>query len=239
MTTWSKLPDNLIFKREFMRLSDRLKAITLELAVLAAHTGNEGPLPPITETAWLLHREAEELETDLHELADHGVVSYREGVWVHEWYRKWQAPAESTERVRRWRERQNVKKVPIQAQEAGNDVTVPETLHGTYREGDRDREETERENVVVASASLKMLADAPPPSSQGKDPIQDLLEGEGMSSKEAARLSREHKVPEIMTGLAIAKSYACRHPTRNFAGILHTAIQERWTPDGENASRNS
>jgi hypothetical protein len=106
--SWLKVPIALLENPTYGRLADRLYRRAMELRLLAGRQNEGGLLPNVEDIAWSLHvPDAEDLETDLVVLEEVGILERKNGRWIFAAFEHDQAPGESTERVRRFRERRN------------------------------------------------------------------------------------------------------------------------------------
>lgn len=88
-----------------MQMPEILFGRCIKFFLMAGDYGHDGALPPLPDIAWRLRINEEELESDLIELQKLGITSQDEGGWrITKWEDR-QAPANSTERTHRWRER--------------------------------------------------------------------------------------------------------------------------------------
>ena len=88
------------------RLPNHLWRRAVELFLLAGRQGNDGALPPVEETVWILRLSEDKLLEELHDLAESGVVQATEpGIWIVTHFVEWQAVIPVDERVRQFRER--------------------------------------------------------------------------------------------------------------------------------------
>lgn len=247
---WLKIPHRLLHDPKWIRLSDRMKALTVQIALVAGDTDTEwdgGRLPPVDDLAVLLRVDPEDLETDLAALADVGYLKHEAGIWYASEFVRWQAEVTpDAERMREFRSRQRAKP-PKAGQENGEAeprnsyVTVCNSVTHTDTDSETAKRQREIHNVVVGVPAKN--GGSPPSSvtSQGQqpndDPLASRLEAEGLSSKIAGQISAEYSAPDIMAGIAVAKDYAAKHKTANFPGLLVKAIREGWTsteaPDAE------
>ena len=108
---WLKLYHEILHDPKMGQLSDRLWRRCIEMFLLAGDTDNEGHLPPVTDMAWALRTNAAELAGELVELAGLGILSENGDRWhVTKWTER-QSASSSTERVQRFRKREQREKV--------------------------------------------------------------------------------------------------------------------------------
>lgn len=77
-----KLYYEMLHDPKMQRLSDRLYRRFIECLLFAGENDKDGLLPPIDDMAWTLRADAEQLETELMELARVGVVMHDAGRWI-------------------------------------------------------------------------------------------------------------------------------------------------------------
>lgn len=104
---WIKLYHEVLDDPKMCTLSDRLWRRAIELMLLAGKTRrstHEGRLPELEQIAWHLRQSAEEIESDLVELANRtGIVENRGGRWYVTHFDDRQRAMTSTERSQRRR----------------------------------------------------------------------------------------------------------------------------------------
>lgn len=103
---WIKLYINNLHDPRMGQLPDRLWRRAIELNLLAGELAAGGRLPPLADMAWLLRLPEEQLAAELQELSGCGVIEPAGEVWVVTGFSERQAPSDSTERVRRFRQKQ-------------------------------------------------------------------------------------------------------------------------------------
>lgn len=105
-----KLPHRLLHQPTWIRLSDRMKALAIQIALVAADTDAEadgGRLPPLDDLAVLLRVDPEILESDLVALGDIGYTARKDGHWIAAEFLRWQAvETPAAKRMRRLRAKQ-------------------------------------------------------------------------------------------------------------------------------------
>jgi len=101
---WIKLYIEILDDPKMGRLDNHLWRRAVECFLLAGQ-GDDGALRPVEEMAWKLRLSEDKLLEDLHCLAEVGVVhEAAPGEWVVTNFRKRQAPVAVEDRVRRYRE---------------------------------------------------------------------------------------------------------------------------------------
>lgn len=103
---WVKLYIEILDDPKMGLLPDWLWRRAIELFLLAGENGNDGLLQPVTDLAWRLRVSAEKLTESLQALAGVGVVHETPQGWMVTNFKKRQEADTSTERVRRYRERE-------------------------------------------------------------------------------------------------------------------------------------
>jgi len=102
---WIKLYIEVLDDPKMGRLPDHLWRRAVELFLLAGKCGDDGRLPPVEEIAWSLHTDEASVLEDLRALEALGIVhAVDPQAWVVTNFRERQQ-SESSERVRRYRER--------------------------------------------------------------------------------------------------------------------------------------
>lgn len=103
---WIKLYHEVLDDPKMGSLSDRLWRRVIEMFLLAGDADEEGRLPALEWMAWRIRRPAEELESDLVEIAKCGILENRGGFWWVSNFAERQAAETPSERGKRWRKRQ-------------------------------------------------------------------------------------------------------------------------------------
>ena len=226
-----KLPHRILHTPTWIRLSNSMKALAIQIALVAGDTDAEadgGLLPALDDLAVLLRVDAEELETDMVALEDVGYVKRDEGRWYAAEFMRWQeVETPQAKRMRKLRARQRAKR----ASEESVTVTSPERHYVTHTEPEQrqNRTEPEAEPTTTEALARESRVVVGPPSSTD-DPMSALLQEQGVTEQTARRLSQEHKAPEIHAGIAVAREYASTHGCSNFPGFVVKAIQQGWQP---------
>lgn len=101
---WIKLYQEILYDPKMGMMSDRLWRRTIELFLMAGEMDDSGNLPPIDEIAWKLRLGREQLETEMIELQETGILSRVEGRWYVTKFEERQAPMDKAEYMRRKRE---------------------------------------------------------------------------------------------------------------------------------------
>jgi hypothetical protein len=115
MTTyWIKLYTEILHDPKVNLMGEHLCWRMVQLFLLAGENNQDGILPPLSDMAWTLRVDAEQLETDMIELQRVGILVF-DGVWIVRKFADRQAPADRTaaERMRQYRERQRALQVTL------------------------------------------------------------------------------------------------------------------------------
>ena len=139
---WIKLYHEIIHDPKMCRLSDRLYRRCIELFLIAGETDDEGFLPNVDDIAWTLRMGKDDLETDMADLASHGILHKDSGRWIVTNFGKRQAPVEAAERMRRMRERKQKRQY---YEEVTDSVTKGVTYRNVDTESDTDKNQNREE----------------------------------------------------------------------------------------------
>jgi hypothetical protein len=105
---WIKLHLEILDDPKMGRLPDDLWRLAVELFMMAGREGSNGALPPVEEMAWTLRNSEGEVREKLCKLAEVGIVQEEEaGKWIVTNFSKRQAAMPVSERVERYRRRNN------------------------------------------------------------------------------------------------------------------------------------
>jgi hypothetical protein len=123
---------------EILHDPDRLWRRTIELFLMAGEHDDDGCLPSVGDMAWTLRANEGELADELRELAQVDIVAYDDDLqcWVVVHFAERQAPVSSTERVQRFRDRE-------QRKIARGERPVTPTVTPTVTQEKRERNATE------------------------------------------------------------------------------------------------
>ena len=127
------------------KLTDRLFRRTIELILIAGRHGEEGYLPPLDAIAWVLRCDQEQLETEMFNLAQYGILSQTDGRWTVTNYAKRQAPIDGNIRTQEWRKR----KLKTQMSQDGDGVVTKRPVD-TDTDTDTDTDETSPEALLLS-----------------------------------------------------------------------------------------
>ncbi|MBM3123138.1 MAG: hypothetical protein FJZ97_13285 [Chloroflexi bacterium] len=231
-----RVPHRLLTDATWGRLNYRLKALAVQLALVAGDTDAEadgGILPETGALAWMLRQDAEELETDLVALEEVGYVERKGGRWYAAEFMRWQdGMTPGARRMRRLRAKQKA----ARSKDGAASPSDAPRAHGV-RNGRAPTEpqpetepETEAEPTTTPEALARERRVVVVAPSISNDPMIDLLEEQGVTEQVARRLSKDHKVPDIKAGIQVAREYAQANGVSNFPGLVVRAIQEGWQP---------
>jgi hypothetical protein len=102
---WVKLYQDILDDPKIGRLRVELKWRFIECLLVAGENGEEGILPTAQDMAWRLRYNFEQLETDLGELAEAGLIDMVDGRWRVTKFKKRQEPSKAALKQRRYRQR--------------------------------------------------------------------------------------------------------------------------------------
>lgn len=122
MSYWLKLFTEIIDDPKLAEIPEWAKWCFVEFLCLAKENDKGGELQPVTKMAWRLRKTAKQVEAALRTLKEVGVVHSTGATWIVTNFAKRQAPSESAERVRRFREKQKQEKkdIPVTVTSYGN-----------------------------------------------------------------------------------------------------------------------
>jgi len=150
---WAKIYIEVLDDPKMGRLTDRLWRRTFELILQAKEYNRDGQLPSVKDMAWRLRINADELETDLADLASEGIVHKENDRWIVTNFVKRQGPVPSTERWHQWRDRQRKEEYYQTNDKHKSNATQTKRLTDTEEEEDKEtEEETEGNGIDTAYA---------------------------------------------------------------------------------------
>lgn len=158
---WIKLYHEILDDWKMAQLSDRLFRRTIQLFLLAGELDQEGNLPSLGEMAWRLRtgEPSEILEAELVELSRLGIVGQSDGIWLVTNFAKRQEAVSSTERWRKWRDRQRQQemngKTTSDKQPANDQQTTRLTDTDIDKEADTDEIQMGELTAEVCRVSRK------------------------------------------------------------------------------------
>jgi hypothetical protein len=109
---WIKLYHEILEDSKMGRLPDNLWRRAIELFLMAGEVDNQGQLPCTGEIAWRLRLPEEMLEDELSRLESLGILTKNAAGWLVTNFAKRQAPTETIDRVRQFRQRQRAQPDP-------------------------------------------------------------------------------------------------------------------------------
>lgn len=194
---WVKLYTEILDDPKMGVLPDRLWRRVIELFLLAGKlcADKSGLLPDTKQLAWLLRLPVDDLEQDLNELTNTGIIQKTNNGWLVVNFKKRQEKSGVSERVRRFRERNHRKEyynetasnkedthnhdVTEVKQNVTNDVTQ---MKRNVTQINRNRlTETETETESAAAAAITQAGEkipkkppGPPNSGQSQQPKTDV-----------------------------------------------------------------
>ena len=136
---WIKLWHEILDDSKMARLSDELWRKTVELFLIAGETQQDGLLPPIGDIAWRLHVSEDDLERELDELAEIGIVTIDDDELLVTNFERRQAAQTGAERTQRHRELKH-------KQQYYGDELVTEDVTICYTEEEKEVEVEEEQN---------------------------------------------------------------------------------------------
>lgn len=104
---WLKLYMEILDDPKMATLPDRLWRRAIELFLIAKRINKEGELPDTAGIAWMLRLDSDDLDLDLKQLATTGIINKTITGWFVVNFKKRQASATSTERVKEFRQREH------------------------------------------------------------------------------------------------------------------------------------
>lgn len=136
---WIKLYIEILDDPKMGRMSEVLFARCIKLFLLAGDTEQDGGLPPLSDMAWRLRLDEEQLESDLYELQKLGIVEYQDGQWFVCHFAERQEAMKPAEKMRRQRaEKQKEQYYP-------RDQRVTKPVTDSYRSVTKSNAESDEE----------------------------------------------------------------------------------------------
>ena len=154
---WIKLYHEVLHDPKMGRLSDHLWRRFFEFCLIAGEEDAGGYLPSIENMSWTLRTLPGDLETDLHLLNEHSLVTMDpDGSWFVTKFADRQAAVPATERWRRWRDRQRAAEYyQTDSDESANDAqTIRLTDTDIDTDTDKTREDTDTDNNGADAPSV-------------------------------------------------------------------------------------
>ena len=102
---WIKLYHEILRDPKMGLLDDHTWRRAIELFLIAGERKEEGRLPTIPDTAWLLRTSEQDLQESLEKLTELGIAQQDEAGWLISNFAKRQAPLSAAERMRLYRKR--------------------------------------------------------------------------------------------------------------------------------------
>ena len=97
---WIKLYHEILRDPKMGLLDDHTWRRAIELFLIAGERKEEGRLPTIPDTAWLLRTSEQDLQESLEKLTELGIAQQDEAGWLISNFAKRQAPLSAAERMR-------------------------------------------------------------------------------------------------------------------------------------------
>jgi len=141
---WIKLYHEINYDPKIFRLSDRLFRRAIQCFALAGEVGDGGVLPLIDDMAFIMRCDQEQLETELFNLTEHGILSIIDGVYYVTNFSKWQAARTATERKQNQRDSERKKK-HYRLHDGHETVTICDT----EEEEEKELEEEDNYGILV------------------------------------------------------------------------------------------
>ena len=168
---WVKMYVEILEDAKMGKLSDRLFRRTIELILIAGRHGEDGYLPPLDAIAWTLRCDAEQLETEMFNLAQHGILSQTDGRWAVTNYAKRQAPVSGNVRTQEWRK----KKLKEQMSQDGDDMVTKRPVD-TDTDTEKTREEEARDDFDFIQNTIEAMSGVMPGGEASIKAINELVE---------------------------------------------------------------
>lgn len=103
---WMKLYIEILDDPKMATLPDRIWRRIIELFLIAKRQGKNGHLPDTRQLAWILRMNADELESDMTQIAQTRIVIQEIGGWFIPKFEQRQAAVSDAERMKQMRDRQ-------------------------------------------------------------------------------------------------------------------------------------
>lgn len=194
---WFKLPHALLLDPRYMRLRPPLQALVINLAMLACRDGGarDGSLPSVVDIAWHLRQDAEEVETDMRDLADLGFLRQVDRRWYHAELVKWQEAKTGAERIRAWRQRQAKSEHAVTERYGMRNSMLPESE--SESESEQEQEQEQEQHHASGNSLLQSERD------DADDGPARALASIGVDSPES--LARKHPTKRVLEVVEIVR----------------------------------
>lgn len=236
---WIKLYHEILQDPKMGRLPDNLWRRAIELFLMAGEVDDQGKLPSVGDMAWQLRLTEETLEDDLTRLESVGILTKSPDGWVVTNFAKRQAPTETIDRVRQFRERQkkqaSTKKDNKEVTPIDNDGYANVTKSYIDTDIKSDKESSSNEEGANAPAAVD---DKPKRQKRDKEPA-DIPASIKVYQTIARRLPDKVLWPEIETmvgaqpeclerwGKVITAYIGCGWNKLNLTGMLRFYEENR------------
>jgi len=179
---WIKLYHEILTDPKMGRLPDNLWRRAIECFLMAGETNNEGHLPELSNMAWTLRMNEQQLEIELIQLADVNIVEVREGHWFVTHFAKRQAAVSGAKKQANYRDRQR------KQQYYENDTEEQPTSYEAVTNGNTDtdtdtdidtiapKSSAGTEDVLPGDVLAEVITDPPREKTNSKDKIRGELE---------------------------------------------------------------
>ena len=163
---YMKLYHDILRDPKMGRLSDSAFRRCIELFLLASEQpGRDGTLPEMSDISWLLRIEIEQLEDDLAELSEVGIIDFIEGIPFVKNFAKRQAKISDAEKQRAYRERMrqnDTETLPERDDENTLEKpecygSVTERITDIDKELDKEKEEEKKEYIELPDGNSAEL----------------------------------------------------------------------------------
>jgi len=204
---WMKLYIEILDDPKMATLPDRVWRRIIELFLIAKRMNKGGHIPDTRQIAWMLRMNPDELESDMMQIAQTGIVEREVNGWYIPKFAKRQGASSSTERVQQFRKRE-------QHAQYNADETDQKRFVAQSTETET---ETERETESAFPHADAGSWELPPPPAPA-----DPTDYESLSPRQAER------IPEIQT----FREATGRMPGRpTYRTIIETIRQHRFAAD--------
>ena len=152
---WIKLYHETLDDPKMARLSDRLYRRVIECFLLAGNEHKDGLLPSLPDIAWRLHCDEEQLETELIELSNIGILSQQEGRWYVTKFAERQEKMSKAEYMKRKRDTEKrAEHYQTTYQPRYQDVTIGNTETDIEKKKNKNRIEQNHADIVTALCQM-------------------------------------------------------------------------------------
>jgi len=159
---WLKIYYEMLDDPKIGQLRPALRWRFIECLLVAGECDDGGYIPDSAGYAWRVRADADVVDTELTELAQHGLLSRVDGRWHVTKFEERQSPVSNAERQSRWRERQH------RAEYYGDETNLlpSSNEHVTKRNTDKIRIDKIREDKNTPPPSARITHQELPPEAQ-------------------------------------------------------------------------